>query len=419
MPREERCHILIVGAGPAGIAAACAAAETCENVIVLDDNPAPGGQIWRGEENRWIGRLRASRARVCGGTRAVAPLGDGALLAEQQNEPVLFYYEKLILATGARELFLPIPGWTLPGVTGAGGLQALVHGGLPIIGKRVVVAGSGPLLLAVAAHLRGRGALISAIAEQAPMVRLTCFATQLWRAPGRIAQASGLAWTLRGVPRLTSSWPIAVLGDTRLKAVRLHAPKGDREIPCDYLACGFGLIPNTEFAALAGCQIHAGFVAVDESQRTTRDGVLCAGEPTGIGGVDRSLLEGRIAGYTAACRRDDARRLFPARRRAHAFATELARAFALRDELKTLAQSDTIVCRCEDVTLARAIEHDTTRAARLHARCGMGACQGRVCGPALQFITGRADATTHARPPIFPVGMSTLAAAHEENPERV
>jgi len=414
MFREEHCGILIAGAGPAGIAAACAAAESAPSVAVLDDNIAPGGQIWRAKENRWTAQLRRARVRVFSGTQAVASPGPNTILAEQNGEPLIFHFEKLILATGARELYLPFPGWTLAGVTGAGGLQALAQSGLPVEGKRVVIAGSGPLLLAVAAHLRARGAIVDAIAEQAPRERLLRFAAELWRTPAKIAQAAGLQWALRGVPRFTDAWPIAANGDRRVTSVTLHTPKGTRRFNCDYLACGFGLVANVELPALLGCELRAGLVAVDAWQRTSAGNIFCAGEPTGIGGVDRSLVEGRIAGYAAAGRHRHAQRLFAARRRLHAFSSALERAFALRDELRTLAGAHTIVCRCEDVTLEKAAAQAGPRAARLHARCGMGACQGRICGPALEFVLGRAGASGHARPPVFPVAMATLAACREE-----
>src|ERR1017187_9514134 len=149
MPAEEHCSILIAGAGPAGIAAACAAAGSGASVVLLDDNPAPGGQIWRGEEKTpggskrdWMVRLSRFGARVYTATRAIAPIGPGLLLAERNCEPLLIHYGKLILATGAGELFLTFPGWTLPGVTGAGGLQALVHGGFSIAGKRGGLGGA-------------------------------------------------------------------------------------------------------------------------------------------------------------------------------------------------------------------------------------------------------------------------------------
>ncbi len=413
MPAEKRCRILIVGAGPAGIAAAYAAKDAGP-VAMIDDNPAPGGQIWRGQQNRWTARLGDSGPLVFHQTRAIAPLPRQTLLVEQDGKPLLFRYEKLILATGARELFLPFPGWTLAGVTGAGGLQALAQGGLPMAGKLVVVAGSGPLLLAVAAHLRRRGAIIATIVEQAPRARLLRFAAQLWKYPGKIAQAGELQWSLRGVRLLTDAWPIAARGDRCLNSVLLRTPGGERSISCDYLACGFGLIPNVELAALAGCELRGGFVGVNEWQQTTVDNVLCAGESTGIGGVDRSLVEGQIAGCVAAGQPNQARKLFAARRRLHAFSAGLAACFSLRQELRRLADATTIVCRCEDVPLGHASAHDNARSARLHERCGMGACQGRVCGPALDFVLGWREPSGRARPPLFPAAMAVLAAAGDE-----
>jgi NADPH-dependent 2,4-dienoyl-CoA reductase/sulfur reductase-like enzyme len=276
-----------------------------------------------------------------------------------------------------------------------------------------VVAGSGPLLLEVAAHLRARGAIVEAIAEQAPFSRLARFAAKLFRAPGKIAQAIGLGWRLRGVPFLTAAWPVAAEGRQSLYAVLIRTRAGIRRFSCDYLACGFGLTPAVELAALAGCELRHGFVAVDEWQQSSVAGVYCAGEITGIGGVDRSLAEGSIAGYAAADAPECAVRLFRVRSRMHGFSADLARCFALDEELKHLASPETIVCRCEDVRFDAAAGHRDSRGARLHTRCGMGPCQGRVCGPALQFVLGWPWPTGHARPPLFPVRMATLAAAHD------
>lgn len=138
-------------------------------------------------------------------------------------------------------------------------------------------------------------------------------------------------------------------------------------------------------------------------------GVYCAGEPTSIGGLELSLLEGQIAGYTSAGRFDTARSLFTRRNRLRRFASRLERAFALRPELKELPHPQTLVCRCEDVALSRLREHSSWRAAKLLTRCGMGPCQGRVCGPALEFLLGWQPESV--RPPVFPVRVETLMAA--------
>jgi len=409
-----QADVVIVGSGPAGIAAACAAAEGGANVLVLDDNPAPGGQIWRrahdAEAQRWIARLRASGAQLRNGTRILGPVNARTLLADNDSGPLFITWRNLVLCTGARELLLPFPGWTLPGVTGAGGLQALVQGGLPIDGRRVVVAGSGPLLLAVAAHLREHGARIEAIAEQARPFHLARFAARL---PfGKLLQGWRLSSQLRDVPMLTEAWPIEAEGDSRLHSVRLRTRSGTRRFECDYLACGFGLVPNIELPLLFGCNLNGGFVTVDSLQQTSVPDILCAGEPTGVGGLERSLIEGEIAGHVAAGAPARAKALSAQRERLHRFSARLANAFELREELRQMCQLDTIVCRCEDVAWERISAYSDWRSAKLHTRCGMGACQGRVCGAAVRFLTGRSS-HDRARPPLFPASMATLAAEKE------
>lgn len=418
---EVSAEVLIVGAGPAGIAAACAASESGARVLVVDDNPETGGQIWRGDAKRqehiargWLARLERSGAAIFCGTRALAAAGANAIIAEKNEEPLRIRFAKLILATGARELWLPFPGWTLAGVAGAGGLQALVQGGAPIEGRRVVVAGSGPLLLAVAAHLRDRGAHIAAVAEQATLGSLLRFAAGL--APAKLLQALQLRSHLRGVPLLYSAWPLAAEGNGRVRAVHLQTPEGRLRVDCDYLACGFGLVPNTELAQLLGCKLRGGcelrgdFVAVDDRQQTSVANVLCAGEPTGIGGVEASLFEGEVAGYTAAGAMHPARHLAARRRRLDLFSARLGAAFSLRDELRGICLPDTIVCRCEDAPYEQICRHSDWRSAKLHTRCGMGPCQGRVCGAALSFLKGWHDAGRQVRPPLFPASVETLAS---------
>jgi NADPH-dependent 2,4-dienoyl-CoA reductase/sulfur reductase-like enzyme len=172
------------------------------------------------------------------------------------------------------------------------------------------------------------------------------------------------------------------------------------------LACGFHLVPNIELAALLGCNITDGFVDVDECQQTSREKILCAGEPTGIGGVEKSLLEGKIAGLAASGQKAVASRYFRELNSLEKFTAALNRTFDLRDELRHLADDTTIVCRCEDVEYARLVKFNNSREAKLQTRCGMGACQGRVCGAATEFLFGWKRGSV--RPPIFPVKMEDL-----------
>lgn len=399
--------VAVVGAGPAGIAAAVRASECGRDVLLLDDNPDCGGQIWRGRNShgrQWFERLERSGAKTLTGARVFA--GDArrrVLDVETESGAFEVRYEKLILATGARELFLPFPGWTLPDVTGAGGLQALVKSGLPIEGKRVVVAGSGPLLLAVAAYLRGRGAIVPAIVEQADGALVARFGAALAAHPMKLGQAIRLRASVAGSAYWTGAWVERADGMGRVSEVRIRFADGRKRavnVACDYLAIGYGLRPNTELAR------HLGATGVDDLQRSSIERIYCAGEAAGIGGVDLALIEGQIAGYAAGGRPELARRLFAAREKARRFAGALNQTFAPRAELRELADAETIVCRCEDVRFRQLRTADGWLSAKLHSRCGMGPCQGRVCGPAVEFLFGwQAESI---RPPVSAVRVGSL-----------
>lgn len=414
----EYCDVLVIGAGPAGMAAALAAATSGARITLLDDNPAPGGQIWRDGPGAHLPpqalRMRQALARCANvrllcGTRVVSPAGAAALLLEDATQGWVQRYGKLILCTGARELLLPFPGWTLPGVTGAGGLQALVKAGLPVAGERIVIAGSGPLLLVAAATARQAGARVLRIAEQAGLASVAGFAAQLLRWPGKATQALGLA----SARYRTGTRIVSVQGTGRVESVRLHHAGGETEIACERVACGFGLVPNTELGQLLGCALTpdpggARALAVDGLQATSVAGVYAAGECTGVGGSERALAQGRIAGHAAVDNTGAAHHHSPERAHWQAFADQLQRRFALAPSLKTLARPDTLVCRCEDVPQAALATCGSWTEAKLHTRCGMGACQGRVCGAAAQVLFGWTPPAP--RPPLSPARVATLAS---------
>ncbi|WP_435011559.1 NAD(P)/FAD-dependent oxidoreductase [Tundrisphaera lichenicola] len=419
MPLDDRrdYDVLVVGAGPAGLAAATSASGEGRRVGLVDDNPDLGGQIWRGERARPTSPIASlffkmfddGKIEHRAGTRVVGLVEPGVLWAESGRRPVELAYRSLILATGARELFLPFPGWTLPNVMGAGGLQAMVKSGLPIAGKSVVVAGSGPLLLAVAASLKKKGAIVRSIAEQAPIGKLVRFGLGLWSEPDKLQQAIGLRLGLGGVPFRAGWWPVEARGDDRVREVSLTDGRKTRTESCDYLACGFGLVPNLELPGLLGCEIGPGGTTVDRWQQTTVPGVYCAGEAAGIGGLDSAWLEGRIAGLAAVGKTEGASYFFRDRDKARRFARSLERAFAPRNELRDLARPDTIVCRCEDVTAGALVGRTSWVDAKLQTRCGMGPCQGRICGGAVAFLHGWSRGSV--RPPIFPTLVANLGDA--------
>lgn len=425
---NARFDVLVVGAGPAGIAAAVRASETGMSVGLVDDNPAPGGQIWRKgapqpeSARAWVARLDASRAQRLQGWRVFDAPEPGLLLAERSgfapdhDDCAEIRFSKLILATGARERFLPFPGWTLPNVMGAGGLDALVRGGLPIAGKRVLVAGTGPLLLAVAAELSARGARVVGLCEQAPLRQLIALGVHLLQQPGKLLQGARLRLSSRNVPMLTGCWPVEAKGREKLESVVVQRGAQRREIACDYLACGFHLVPNLELPMLLGCRIDKGLVIADDLQQTSIANVYCAGEPTGIGGVERAIFEGQIAGLAATGRTEEARRFGRTRPAMQRFVRALDRACALSPELRKLPHDDTFVCRCEDVPLAALREHRSWREAKLLTRCGMGPCQGRICGAATTFLFGWTPDSV--RPPLLPARMASLSACAAHSPQQ-
>lgn len=418
--------VAVVGAGPAGIAAACRAAEAGARTILMDEGLAPGGQIYRQQPGRraperaeaWFARLARSGATRLARTAVVDAVpadGEWSLAAETPDGPLHVRASRVVLATGARELFLPFPGWTLPNAMGAGGAQALVKSGLRVEGRVAVVAGSGPLLLPVAATLAKAGAKVAVVAEQARLPDLAMFAATLTRTPSKLVEAARYTAAFRDAKYRTGVWVSSASGRDRVSGAVLTDGRRAERIACDLLCVSYGLVPNTELARVVGCAVSGGAVVTNDAQETSVAGVFAAGEPCGVGGVDVALVEGEIAGLAAAGRfhetAKEGRRLLRERAAGRRAAAALDRAFRLRRELADLARPDTIVCRCEDVRHESLDARWSVRQAKLYTRAGMGPCQGRVCGPALSYLFGwEGDAP---RPPLKPVPLETLGSTKE------
>jgi len=427
LPRDYEYEVVVLGGGPAGIAAACAAAESGCRVALLETTPWLGGPTWRtrpgerlpGRARRWLERLERSSVEVFDRTTAFACTRPDVLHTERGHEVLNIGWHALILATGAQEQFLPFPGWTLPHVMGPGGLQLLVRSGWPVAGQRVVVAGTGPLLLDTAAYLTRHGARVTDILEQAPRRALWSLAVRLaGLAPAKV-------WRALGVPRSRlrrrvrpGCWPVAAHGTDRVESVTVTDGSRTWTRDCDYLACAFGLVPSLQWPLLLGCRIEAEAVWVDAWQRTSLPRVYCAGEATGIAGVDCAVVQGEIAGLAAAGQEKAAERLFGARARQQRLAEALQKTFQLRRELLTLAADETVICRCEDVVWQEVRAYDDLRSAKLQTRCGMGSCQGRVCQNVLRLLKGwPADSV---RPPLLPTHVGSFVSTSNEldNPRR-
>ncbi|MFC9117405.1 NAD(P)/FAD-dependent oxidoreductase [Streptomyces sp. NPDC057092] len=450
-----RIDLAVIGAGPAGLAAALAAARRGIRVTLIDAAPRPGGQYFR----QPAPGLRTEHAQVPRNGRrtwtrlrdalAASPVdvrtdhqvwcvereSDGltvhALTGPEGREPAEVRATAVLLATGGYETVLPFPGWTLPGVVTAGGAQAMLKGGIVTPGPTAVVAGTGPLLLPVATGLAAAGVRVAALVESTDPVRLPRHAGAL---AGKLPEAAGYAARLlrHRVPVLARHTVVRAHGEDRLTGVTVAAldahgrvrPGTERLLPCDALAVGHGMLPHTDLAGSLGCRLDGTAVAVDAEQRTDVPGVWAAGEATGIGGAALALAEGHIAGRSIAARlrgrTPDPRAWAPA---ARARAQGRAAAGAL-DALHTPpahwadgVTDDTVVCRCEEVPAGAVREAlplgaGDLRTVRLLTRAGMGWCQGRLCAPAVAALTGCAP-TPYRRPFARPVPLGVLAARHD------
>jgi NADPH-dependent 2,4-dienoyl-CoA reductase/sulfur reductase-like enzyme len=362
---------------------------------MVDQGMRPGGQVWRHRDTSdlprlarsWLDRLNRSGARCLPMATVTDATSDCVVSVAHRDGSATVRAGALVIATGARELFIPYPGWTLPFAMGIGGAQALLKGGMRVTGKRVIVAGSGPLILPVAAAMARAGARLTAVLEQAPAAALAGFARTLWRHPSKLADGARYRSAFARTPYRTGSWVVRAEGEGRVERVTLTDGRRSWSEECDLLCCSYGLVPNVDLALLLGCAVDEGRVVVDPSQRTSLPRIYAAGEPTGVAGELAALTEGEIAGLAAAgdARAAD-RSLARARQRWRAFAEQLALSFRPRRELRDLADRDTIICRCEDVPLSRLDPSWSVRQAKLYTRIGMGPCQAGVCGPACHFL---------------------------------
>ena len=425
---ELHAQVVVIGAGPAGLAAATAASAAGLAVLLLDSAPVPGGQVWRARQGvaappvaRALARLAPAGVRVVADTRVVMALPDRVLLVAGPQGAHRLRWDRLILATGARERLLPFPGWTLPGVFGAGGLQALVKGGWPIRGRRVLVAGTGPLLLAAASTLRREGARIVGVVEEAGSAALARFAGTLAAHPRKALQAVRLGASLLGAPFIRASRVVAAEGDGRVERVLLQGEGGrTRTIACDALAAGWGLTPQVELAESLGCALAPRFgasaIEVDAAQRTSVAGVFAAGECTGVAGAQAAQWQGEAAGHAVASELGARARARPRDRaprlaREHAFAAAVAETFAPPPDWAARLRDDTLVCRCEDVAWSALREQPDLRSAKLATRCGMGHCQGRLCHDTLSAVMHWPRLPIRA--PLTPAPLATLLAITE------
>lgn len=460
----KSADIAIVGAGPAGLAAANEAVDHGLSVVLMDDNSQPGGQYFRQLPHQFTGvdRVRHGRAgrlfEVLDHPRlhylpdcVVWNAPDPGMLAYAAGaDSGRVRADAIVIATGATDRPLPFPGWTLPGVITAGGSQNMIKGQAVRPGEHVVVAGNGPLLLVAAMTLLNAGAKVRAVVEAAPFQRRAWSRlASLSRSPTLLAQA--LSWRLRlaaaGTSFLTGQAVIEAHGEAVLESVSV-API-DRHgnisrasvttLEADCLVVGNGLAPAVELTRLAGCALHHDPLLGGWTPRrsadleTTVPGLYAVGDGAAIGGVHLALAEGRAAVLAALMHRSPSSSL---RRRQRDLATRLGRLnrfraavadiFAPPETFLGLITRATPVCRCENVTLAE-LEKSAADGAtgmvqqKSATRLSMGRCQGRYCLATLADLVATRQGIRVAdldwpriRPPARPVCLGDLL--HETIP---
>jgi D-hydroxyproline dehydrogenase subunit alpha len=450
-PRDHRADgvsvdIAVVGAGPAGLAAAVSAAECGTRVAVIDAAAQIGGQYWRhpdesaprGRESDghhdWDRfdslRSRFHRYRAAGRITYIPssqvwfiePAGSWTLhlVPADHGESTMdtVTARRLILCPGGYDRQLPIPGWDLPGVMAAGGVQALLKGHRGVAGRRAVVAGTGPFLLPVAEQLAKAGAEVVAVCEANQLTGWARHAAAVAGVPAKILEGTRYAAALArwripyrirtAVTRINADDSGSRVGSVQLSRLDANG-RVLRSLPpteVDLVALGWGFTPSMELVSAVQAEtrldVDQSLVAVvDDSQRSTTPGVYVAGEATGVGGALLAVAEGELAGIAAAdaepARAGRVRRLRRRIRRLRAFAAAMHTAHPVPANWYEWLTAQTTLCRCEEVsveTVRRARDElgaTDARTVKLLARPGMGWCQGHVCGFATAALAAAAD----------------------------
>lgn len=422
---ERQVDILVIGAGPAGLSAALAARRAGASVVVLDERPDPGGQYFKpvapshvasaapdrqfAHAASLVEAARQSGAELLQNASVWGAFSSDEILALIDGTAVVFRPKRLILATGAYERAVPFPGWTKPGVMSTGAAQTLSRSYQVSPGKRVIVAGNGPLNFQLAADLVTHGVQVAAVVESAARPGLRAIADLLravYGDPAKMAAGLGYLAVLRraGTPVLWSSIVVEAQGRDRVAAVRVARcdpegrpdPNAGRTIDADALCLGYGLTASTEIGRSLGCELtfdprHLGTLRLSTSRtgETNVAGVFAVGDGAAVAGADVALHSGSIAGSTAAGQlghggRAETAITFWKQNRARRFQDALWSLFKAPAVSLDHVSDDTVLCRCETLDFGR-IRTEIDRGAgslgvlKRRTRLGMGRCQGRYC----------------------------------------
>lgn len=457
--------LTIIGAGPAGITAARSAAEAGVDVTIIDDNPLPGGQYYRqsppefkfsnpldavsgrADASAILPKLAHPKIRAIYNTQVWGVFDQRTLALADHQQSSLIQSDRIILATGTYDRPLAFPGWTLPGILGAGATLRMIKTQWVLPGKRVLLAGLGPLQLALADALLKLGAKVVCVAEAANPFDSWQQLPKFLGHWDRLVEAYTYMAALRKhkVPLLYHHAIIEATGKDQVESAKIARldqdgvpiPGTEKQLEVDAVCLGYGLLPSFQLAAALGCELrydnHLRWYAPkhNANMETTQPGIFVAGDVTDISGSKVAILEGQIAGLTAAHQlgflNESAleKQLTPAfakLKQLNRLADALQTIYAIRPGLSRLAKDDTLLCRCEEVTCAQVKQAIAEGAndlhqVKLHTRSGMGYCQSRFCSvliaPFIAENTGQPLSAIQPftiRPPILPIPLRVLAS---------
>jgi NADPH-dependent 2,4-dienoyl-CoA reductase/sulfur reductase-like enzyme len=457
------CDIAVVGAGFAGLAAAETLAGSGLDVRIIDENPRAGGQLLRTFPGvsmkagklefdgikragfRILRSLSRMPAEIIGGAQALGIFPGNMLVVQTEPESILELKARfIVIAAGAREKFLPFPGWTLPGVISTGAAQILMKSSGILPAAETLVGGLGPLPFALAGEIALNGGRVTAVLDHSTLSRKLALLRTLPHQILKLLDGARLMADLltAGIPVRSGVKILEARGRKQLESVaaaetdRTGAPipGTERVYPAECLAVGFGFAPNIELALQCGCaadylpESGGWSVRVNDGMETTVENVFAAGEVTGIAGARKSLIEGRIAGlsileklgYPRTGRMERRNDLLIRRRREQEYGKVLNALCKIPSDWVKAIPGETVVCRCEDLRMrdirkALSDGFDTPNALKRRTRCGMGNCQGRICGPVvIDLLTAERGGAFPTDPPsirfpVKPAGIAGLA----------